>query len=607
MTVTSPLYVHDGQASGGLTVETVSGSITVEAGGQITNTLATNNGSIDLQGDEEAHGEGSLSTVVDGGGETVEEYGLSIQTTVNDDGFQDVGGGTSISATINDDGFQYVGGGTSISATINDGGSQYVTNEGESWNTTINAGGSQYVYSNGVASATLITNEGEVAVESGGTTYATNVGDGGAAGVASGGTTYNTVISSGGTEGVFTGGIEAGGTVLAGGTMLLLGGSEPNLVVSSGGSMVIENLTVGQFSASNVVQSGLTVPTGASLTVDSGGSAIGVQLASQATVYVNADGLIAHATAGNGAEVQIELSGYAVDTVVDSGGTETIFSGGIEALDNNDGAIPEGGSAVVAGLVIVGSGGSMYVEVGGTGWGIDVHASGTVIVSGTVSGLRDEGGTATGQFGQVLVRPGGSSISGFLNGGLETVLSGGYSSATSVGYLGVEYVGGSAVSVGVGSGGFENVASGGVAENTVVSQGGSETIYSGGSESLNVANGVVPEGGGSVVPGTVIVGGGGSMAIFSGGTGYGIDVHSGGAIDVAGTVSGLAVEDGGSAFIQPGGSAMGSFVNGYGQFVQAGGSSVSATVSATGEEYVYGIDSDTHVLNGGYQFVEFGR
>ena len=95
------------------------------------------------------------------------------------------------------------------------------------------------------------------------------------------------------------------------------------------------------------------------------------------------------------------------------GGTEIVSAGGTETIGLTN--LP--GDASAAGTVVVGSAGIVGVLSGGTGFGIDVHASGGALVLGTVSNTKVESD------GDLVVASGGTAVASIVNaGGQEQIM-----------------------------------------------------------------------------------------------------------------------------------------------------------------------------------------
>jgi autotransporter passenger strand-loop-strand repeat protein len=331
--------------------------------------------------------------------------------------------------------------------------------------------------------------------------------------------------------------------------------------------------------SSGVTSSGIALTVGDTMTVLSGGTAIGA-VDSGGTVTVSAGGTASGTTViGQSATPGGELvsGGTAINTVVGSGGHESVFFGGTTIGTT------------------VNSGGAEYVFAGST-------ASGTVLNGG----FESVEGTAT----SAIVNSAGSAF----------VSSGGGDMGTTVNNGGHEdiFSGGTANGVTVNSGGTETVHSGGRASHTTLNGtttlNGIENVFSGGTIIGAVLNGVVS----ALVEGTAfsdIVNSGGEEHLFSGGTDVGTTVNNGGKLFVgdgvnnSGTANGVTVNSGGIEYVHTGGTASSTTLNGGAEEVFSGGTAFGTTVNNGGVEYVFsgGTTIGTTVNSGGIEYVNFDR
>jgi fibronectin-binding autotransporter adhesin len=131
-------------------------------------------------------------------------------------------------------------------------------------------------------------------------------------------TSGSVTISAGGTEEIGSGYALSGFTVSGGITLeVASGGTASNTTVSSGGSLVV---STGGFADPTVIYSG------GSETVSAGGTDLGAQISGgEQDVYGSASGT----TVFTGSQL-VESCGAASNTIVSSGGWETISSGGTD-------------------------------------------------------------------------------------------------------------------------------------------------------------------------------------------------------------------------------------------------------------------------------------
>ncbi|MCQ8279442.1 Hint domain-containing protein [Acetobacteraceae bacterium KSS8] len=223
--------------------------------------------------------------------------------------------------------------------------------------------------------------------------------------------------------------------------------------------------------SSGITSSGVVVGSGDSLTVLSGGIALGTivssggadvvlgetsgtMLQSFATETVSGGGVASATFVGSAAYQFVSAFGAAYDSVIGYGGEAYVLSAGLE-----QGAILQNG-----GLLVVSSGGDAIAG--------DIQSGGVMQVLGGVSSddTIENGGA-------LVVSSGGESIGDVVEEGGYLVLSSGGAASEAV----------------VRSGGFLVVSAGAEAANAIVSSGGMEIISAGG-----VATGTELEAGGSI-------------------------------------------------------------------------------------------------------------
>ena len=364
--------------------------------------------------------------------------------------------------------------------------------------TTVSSG-TTYTVSSGTEIGDDVQNGGTIVVVSSGTIADTIVSSGGEAFVSSGGVASHTTLLSGGAHQVVFNAGTALNTVVNGLQLVSAGGVASSTSINSGG---YDQVYGNDFNA--------IVNSGGEQDVFSGGTANGATLLTSATQSVFLGGTASGTLVSGGHQF---VDGSATGTTVlfnEVFGVQTVNSGGSATFTSiGNGAfqtVNSGGSAISA-LVL--SGGEQ--DVFGTASSTTLLTSGTQVVF--------SGGTASG----VLVSGGHQDVYGsatntnlVFNGvyALQIVKSGGSASLTTVGNGSFQTVdsGGSAISASVLSGGEQDVF--GTASNTVISNGGTEYVFSGGTAS-----------------GTVVLGGG-TTVVSSGGTELS-PVISGGKLELA--------------------------------------------------------------------------
>ncbi|HEV8679294.1 MAG TPA: Hint domain-containing protein [Stellaceae bacterium] len=322
-------------------------------------------------------------------------------------------------------------------------------------------------------------------------------------------------------------------------------------------------------------------------------------------------------TVNSGDTLTVLSGGTAVDAVVNSGGVEFVSGTDSGATVNLSGVqnVFAGG---VANNVTVNSGGVEYVD-GTTNSTLLLHGE-EIVLSGGTSFLTTVSGAQEGNFISLeVVSAGGQSfVTTLVAGGLEWVL--GIAHETIVSASGQQYVfhGGVASGTTIMGSGLESVESGGIASGSVVSFGGQQTVSSGGVASDSIVHGVQRVSSGGVASGTVVSGG--ALDLF--GTGFGTVVSSGGEETIlsGGLASGSVVSSGGLQDVFIGGVASSSVIRGgeldlagagFGTVVSSGGRvdlsgiGVGTVVSSGGMETILsgGLASGTTVSDGGQEVV----
>ena len=395
-------------------------------------------------------------------------------------------------------------------------------------------------------------------------------------------------ISGGGTLNL-SGSLNGAATIGAN-SILQLGGTATGIVVSKTALLKVEN--GGSPSNTEIRSGGLEI-------VSSGGTDLGASDSGNLQVF--AGGLASGAEVKSGGLLFVGVSGFGAggvvsDTKVDSGGLEIINSGGTDlgATDSGNlqvfaGGLASGAEVKSGGLLFVGltsfgvggvvsnttidSGGLEIVNSGGTDFGATDSGNLQVFAGGLASGAEVKSG------GLLFVGLTSFGVGGVVSnttidsGGLEVVNSGGTDLGASVsGRLRV-FSSGLASGVEVHSGGTL-LGAGGIVSNTLIDSGGLEVVNSGGTDL-----------GASVS---------GRLRVFSSGLASGVEVHSGGLLQVGvlgfgagGLVSGTTIDSGGFEFINSGGTDLGALISG-------------------GKQDVFGYASGVAILSGGYQYIDSG-
>ncbi len=485
-----------------------------------------------------------------------------LNTTVSGGSFSIASRCSATSTTVETGALLYIYSGTADVNIIKSGGSA-VNRDGIMNSTTVKAGGVLDLWA---GSATDIIEDGGYVKFSSGVymTYASNTFSGVKLGNAQSATVHSVTTANGTTVG--SGGLlEVDGgrlnntTVSSGGSVLFMGGVATGTVLNTGALFdlhmlyrpaVMSNTTIYsgiKLSAidSEVQFDGVTVNSGGSLSITSGGTATrivengghvywydgtatfvsntfsGVKLGSGKSATVHSATTANGTVISNGGQMEV-YSGTLNNTVISSGGRlyfidgrayDTVLSKGAVVKINygqlirttiNSGASVEIDEGIVMDSTTVNSMGSMAV------------ASGGIASRTTLSG------------GKLEVYEGGSAVGGIVgsNGGMH-VYGGGVASAMSVASRGLFYVssGGSADGIAVSSGGTLSIRSGGTADNTTLS--GGLLALSGGRAGFAVVEaGMVNVSSGGVAEG-LAVSSGGTVQVYRGGVVNGLDSYSG--------------------------------------------------------------------------------
>jgi len=475
--------------------------------------------------------------------------------------------------------------------------------------TNVSGSGSEWVNSDGSLNYfNGINNLTSAVVQSGGTVT-----------INSGGVDYADAVS--GTQTVNSGGIASatityGNQYIASGGQAIDGWMMGNETVAAGGSCY------------DIEVDGVT-PAGASNGANAAiyGIATDAMALNSGTIYVEAGGVSISATAENGGSglgsIVVSSGGVASGTTLIQSGEEIVSAGGlsISALVYYGSTEDVFGSATGANVF---SGGTEIIESGAT------VSGGIIQSSGTLSGLVLSSGVLTVSNGAfvldgIQVQSGaqvsleiasGATASGFIElNQTETVDSGGIVSGNTVNF-GTENMSGSAINTLVTDLGTLNVY--GSSTNDTLVSGGSENVY-GTANGVNVASGCTVQVNSGGLADNVIVSSGGSEMIaggmVSGGSVAGGATISGLLLTSAATVSqGSVVIDGitlhSGAIVQleigSGGSITGLQDMGQYDTVDGGGAVNTATITSGATLDVFGSASNISVESGGLLISESG-
>ncbi len=355
-----------------------------------------------------------------------------------------------------------------------------------------------------------------------------------------------------------------------------------------------------QFVSGGTVSSGVTVTSGHTLKVLSGGTELAASIQGGGTEDVGSGGTASGDHVASGGTFKVEAGGVASGTIVSGGGVDDVFGSQTQASINGSATIEAGGSAD---HLTVSNGGVLDVLAGGAANATTVQAGGSALV---MSGASTSGST-------IAV------------GGVEQVF--GVASVTSVGGSQTTFSGGTEIGTRILNGGNDTIAFSGTSLSATVSSGGIQTVLAGGiASSTTVAGSAYQLVSGGTTTGTVV--NGGIELLFSGAVGIGTNVFSGGQENIAsgasvsggsingsgatlidaGTASGITLNTGGVAYVQSGASATGTTISGNGAAEVVSGTTLSTLVLSGGLEFIAsgGIASSVVVSNGGQENVGLG-
>jgi autotransporter passenger strand-loop-strand repeat protein len=245
--------------------------------------------------------------------------------------------------------------------------------------------------------------------------------------------------------------------------------------------------------------------------------------------------------------------------------------------------------------------------------GYDAVSAGGVEQTVTLSGggQNDFGGHVSG------LSLAGSTVSGVLYYGAETVLSGGLTSGVTISAGAYQTIssGGASDAITV-SGGGDYVLSGGVASGVTVHIGGYDAVSAGGTEQqATILGGSQSDFGhisGLLVQGFLVSGAltYGQETVYAGGVASGVMIYPEGIEYLSGgTADAVTIGAIGADYVLSGGVASGVTISSGGyEVVSSGGTAEAVTVSSGGAHYTYsgGLTSGVTVANGGLELVSSG-
>ena len=333
-------------------------------------------------------------------------------------------------------------GGSALTTTVSVGGSQIV--RGYASNTYLYGGAEQYVYEGGIASTTSVSGGSIQKVSSGGRSYSAYIDSGSEQWVALGGSATDTTVKYGAKQIVSSGG-RTYNDLLHVGEQYLYGGIASGAVIHYG----IQKVSSGG-------QAYNTVISGGEQWVRDGGLAVNTTVSGGGTQIVYANSIARNTILEGFVAIQrVESGGVVSNTTVREGAIQNVLTGG------------------AAYNTVISSGGSCFINSGGSLYGFTQHASGLLSVQGYVSG----GNT----YGDMYLYGATTSAVSVQSGGVMKVSSGSVATNATVLTGGVMWIadGGTAIGTIISSAAGINCYAGGTATNTLVQSQGTLRTYGG--------------------------------------------------------------------------------------------------------------------------------
>ena len=524
---------------------TVAGSMRISNGGIATSTKIIIGGLLTIL----SGGMVNNTTIYNGCFLTVSSGGIANNTQINIDGNLHISsGGMAHNVIVNSGGALYVSRGGSASIAFNPwGGSVMADAEaqidyrerdaGVYWgnnlsgmigksdvvnNIIISSGISLLVYNDGVAINASVGSDSFMAVREGGTASETSVNSGGSLYVSSGGTANNTIVNRGGYM-----------TVADGGTATILFDPwQKGIVVETGATVsyyrdadVFWGNEVNGLIGKTHIAKGVTISSGISMHISSGGTAVNTVVESDAFLYVFDNGTAKETMINAEGNLIVSNAGMTMEMMVNSGGSLYVSSGGTanNTIVNRGGymTIADGGTATILfdpwqkGIVVETGATVSYYRDADVFWGNDSRgivgkndsAKAVTISNGIIMYVYSDGvATDTkinsggflhissgGMASRTIVNAEGNLIVSSAGMAMDTIInSGGFMCNAEIDWPYVS--GGSMTHTVINSGGVLLISRGGVADNTTVSGGGQFVVSFGTATSTTVFSGGIVNG-----------------------------------------------------------------------------------------------------------------
>lgn len=456
------------------------GTITVSAGGYLSDVVVGNYDSLNEQGTETNVTIGGVGTLNDSAGSSGARTPLATEV---------VEGATALiqNDTVSSGGVLYLGDGSATDTLIVDGGT--------------------FMLAGGAASGlTVITSDSNAALNSLDDARAIFLG-----GVTSEVTAHYGTLRISGNAQVFDIAVDSKSDLLV----------AKNGWAESGSASGNTSLTI----VGGGTVTGFTIEDGSTTTVSSGGALMRTSVGTNAVTMVTSSGATVSVTLASGGS-EVLSGGMASATVVSSGGDLDVASGGIDSGATLLGGTETVSSGGLASAVTV-SEGQLTVQAGGTVSGASILSGGSAIVSGALADGMVSGGT-------LILDGADASLNrlGLVDGGQLELANG--ATTTSLMWSDADVTidsGSTSISATVSSGGALKVSSGGAGSNTQVSAGGKEIVSAGGIESGGTVHGDLLLSGAGALGQQISLGDGGTLEITTDAIASGV-INSNGSITV---------------------------------------------------------------------------
>ena len=410
-------YVLGGVAS---TTFIIDGGKQYLSGGTAIDTTITYGGNQYVSG-----GVANGTIIYDGGSQHIFAGGAVSNTIINNGNQYISSGAAAYDTTVNSGGNQYISAGAgATNVVINAGGNQQIASGAVATNTTINNGGNQYISADAVAFNTVINGGGSQHIAVGGSAYDTVVNAGGEQHVSAGVDVNGTIVNGGGSQYVSAGAIANNTTVNAGGRQDVLANASANATtINAGGTQevystaVVNNTTINggyQGIRSSAMASNTTINAGSQHVLD-GGVAKNTVINNTGLQYVESGGVVSNTTVNAGGSQQISAGAKAYDTVQNVGGNIMFSVSGGDTSTYISGTNQNGETMLLANGVasnfVINDGGYQTVYDGGITSNTTIEGGYLMLTSGATAN------NTTIHDGRQIVMSGATATNNFMDGG----------------------------------------------------------------------------------------------------------------------------------------------------------------------------------------------